>query len=160
MTNESDTTRNCVYRARNVHDALREFLRLKHLLRSSQPGSAAQGEILARVSQLEKLLCRAVARNMRVLALDVSAATFPLGTLVQTGGSREIINFNDVERALGKHMRRDWGDCGEDDIAANRRSLAEGGRILSVHQTSVGVKFWIVTEADRSATTVLLPCEY
>ncbi len=160
MTNEYDTTRNCVYRARNIHDALREFLRLKHLLRSSEPDSATQVEILAKASQLEKLLCKAVARNLRVLSLDVSRATFPMGTIVQTGGSRETITLNDVVRALEKHMRRDWGDCGEEDVTANRRALAEGGRLLSVHQTSAGIKFWILTEADRSATTVLLPCEY
>lgn len=61
---------------------------------------------------------------------------------------------------LARHAAGDWGDlCGE-DRAANDRAVAVGARILSAYHTPEGVKLWIITEADRSATTILLPEEY
>lgn len=52
------------------------------------------------------------------------------------------------------------GDCCPADAAANDAALCDGDRILSVYHTHDRVKFWIITEADRSATTVLLPDDY
>jgi hypothetical protein len=84
---------------------------------------------------------------------------FPLGRLVATPGAVREIPRQDIEIALARHARADWGDvCGEDQ-AENDFSLKNGLRLLSAYHTG-GKKFWIITEADRSATTVLLPDEY
>ena len=62
--------------------------------------------------------------------------------------------------AAAHHLAGDWGEVDEDDRAENDLSLREGFRLLSAYRTKHGVKFWVITEADRSATTVLLPSEY
>ena len=54
----------------------------------------------------------------------------------------------------------DWGELDENDVRENELSLQHGWRILSCYRLSTGVKFWIITEADRSVTTFLLPDEY
>lgn len=62
--------------------------------------------------------------------------------------------------ALSRHFNGDWGDlCGSDKIA-NDRALQYGDRLLSAYHAPDGTKFWIITEADRSCTTVLLPDDY
>ena len=58
-------------------------------------------------------------------------------------------------------MNGDWGEhLNGHDIKANAVALREGGRLLSGYQTRAGDDIWIITEADRSATTLLLPSEY
>jgi hypothetical protein len=57
-------------------------------------------------------------------------------------------------------MSCDWGELSEDDIAENELSLEEGFRLLSNYRTGKGQQLWVITEADRSATTILLPSEY
>jgi len=66
----------------------------------------------------------------------------------------------EVAKALARHLAGDWGDVSEHDRQANDQALNDGLRLLSVYHTAGGTKFWIITEADRSATTVLLPEEY
>jgi len=61
---------------------------------------------------------------------------------------------------LSVHQAGDWGDVCDDDRQANNRALTEGTRLLSVYHSATGVKFWIITEADRSITTVLCPEDY
>ena len=61
---------------------------------------------------------------------------------------------------IGRHLHGDWGDCGDEDWQENELSLREGFRLLSVYHDRNTVKFWIITEADRSATTILLPEDY
>lgn len=61
---------------------------------------------------------------------------------------------------LVKHLQGDWGELGGADRAANQEALEQGLRLLSACRTSKGQKLWIITEADRSATTLLLPEEY
>jgi len=58
------------------------------------------------------------------------------------------------------HVDGDWGDLDESDKAKNELSLKEAFRILSAYKLKTGVKVWVITEADRSATTLLLPEEY
>jgi len=58
-----------------------------------------------------------------------------------------------------RHLNCDWGELGDEDKRLNDDSLKYGGRIRSVYKSSGGKKFWIVTEADRSATIILLPEE-
>ena len=62
--------------------------------------------------------------------------------------------------ALSRHVKGDWGELDEDDRQGNERSLREGYRLLSSYTSKSGTKFWIITEADRSVTTVLLPEDY
>ena len=57
-------------------------------------------------------------------------------------------------------MSCDFGDVSDDDLPENELSLREGFRVLSSYRTAKGQKLWIVTEADRSSTTILLPDEY
>jgi hypothetical protein len=86
--------------------------------------------------------------------------TFPLGHVVATPHALETIPPEEVAKALGRHAACDWGDCGPEDWQENELSLEEGFRLFSVYHTANGVKFWVITEADRSATTVLLPEDY
>ena len=90
----------------------------------------------------------------------MSAAKFPLGRLVATPNALEHIPNPDIMTALLRHLTGDWGDVDEHDREENELSLKEGLRLLSVYRSAAGVKFWIITEADRSATTVLLPEDY
>ena len=83
----------------------------------------------------------------------------PLGTIRATPGALERVDHEARLAALARHARGDWGDVDPEDWAENELSLAEGFRLLSVYH-SADVKFWIITEADRSATTILLPSEY
>ena len=83
---------------------------------------------------------------------------FPLGLVVATPGALDLsINFYSY---LRRHQCGDWGDLDAQDKAENNFSVQNGFRILSAYHTPEGAKFWIITEADRSATTVLLPSEY
>jgi hypothetical protein len=61
---------------------------------------------------------------------------------------------------LARHEAGDWGEVATEDWEENELSVREGFRILSVYTLSTGVKIWVITEADRSATTLLLPEEY
>jgi hypothetical protein len=61
---------------------------------------------------------------------------------------------------LDRHASGDWGELEPTDVAENQYSIAHGFRLLSSYQTNAGEKLWIITEADRSATTLLLPEEY
>ncbi len=90
----------------------------------------------------------------------MSAAKFPLGRLVATPNALGSIPNPDIMAALQRHLTGDWGDVDEHDRKENEFSLKEGFRLLSVYRSARGVKFWIITEADRSATTVLLPEDY
>jgi hypothetical protein len=65
-----------------------------------------------------------------------------------------------VLAALRRHSAGDWGDVGAVDWNANEQALAVGERLFSVCHSSDGQRLWIITERDRSATTVLLPEEY
>lgn len=88
------------------------------------------------------------------------AAKFPLGRLVSTPNALASISHPELLAALHRHATGDWGEVDEHDRKENELSLKEGFRLLSVYRTTHGVKFWIITEADRSVTTVLLPEDY
>lgn len=85
---------------------------------------------------------------------------FKLGQVVITASAREVLTNKDVLAALRRHASGDWGEVDEDDRKENELSLRRGFRLLSVYRSASGRKFWIITEADRSATTVLLPEDY
>lgn len=87
-------------------------------------------------------------------------AKVPLGRTVITPGAREALSDSDVRRALYRHIRGDWGELDEADWRGNNVSLEKDFRILSAYSSEGGIKFWIITEHDRSVTTILLPAEY
>lgn len=90
------------------------------------------------------------------------APRFSLGRILSTPGALTALEEANQSPAefLDRHVRGDWGDVDDEDRQANEDALRDGTRILSSYKTKVGVKVWIITEADRSATTILLPDEY
>jgi hypothetical protein len=91
---------------------------------------------------------------------DGTTARFPLGQIVITPNALNHLPSDEVLAALQRHVRGDWGDVDDHDRQENELSLRQGFRLLSAYQTRAATKFWIITEADRSATTVLLPEDY
>jgi len=87
---------------------------------------------------------------------------FPLGQVVSTPGALDALARagQDAWEFLGRHITGDWGELDEHDRRENEFSLQKGFRILSAYRLSDDTKIWIITEADRSATTILLPEEY
>ena len=83
-----------------------------------------------------------------------------LGHVVATPGALRALTERDISTALARHRSGDWGECCLEDAQENDRSLATGLRLLSVYRSAGGVTFWVITEADRSVTTVLLPEDY
>jgi hypothetical protein len=89
-------------------------------------------------------------------------ARVELGQIVATPGVLAALEENDQGPAefLSRHRNGDWGEVDEEDRAANDWAAREGARLLSVYRLKDGAKIWIITEWDRSATTLLLPEEY
>jgi len=87
---------------------------------------------------------------------------FSLGQTVATPGALEALteNFQSPAEFLNRHLGGDWGDCDEHDRKENALGLKEGLRIFSVYHLRNGTKIWVITEADRSSTCILLPEEY
>ncbi len=87
---------------------------------------------------------------------------FPLGQIVATPGAIEAMEESGqtADFFLDQHAAGNWGTVDEEDWQANDQALVEGTRILSAYQTLKGVKIWVITEHDRSATTCLLPSDY
>lgn len=85
---------------------------------------------------------------------------FKLGRLVATPGVLEKIPNSDMLNGIIRHASGDWGNVCEEDARENEFSLKQGFRLMSVYKSKSGEVFWIITEADRSVTTVLLPREY
>jgi hypothetical protein len=93
----------------------------------------------------------------------MSKPLFALGQTVSTPGALEAFRLEGTSglEYLRRHVTGDWGDLCDDDKAENQLAVKEGFRILSAYRLPrTGVKFWIITEADRSVTTFLLPDEY
>ena len=87
-------------------------------------------------------------------------AKFRCGKIVSTPNALSQLTQEDILMGIRRHQAGDWGDVDDDDRQANERALIEGTRLWSVYHVANGVKFWLITEADRSATTVLLPEDY
>ncbi|MGZ5516688.1 MAG: hypothetical protein ACXWJB_01445 [Limisphaerales bacterium] len=87
-------------------------------------------------------------------------AKFRLGRIVTTRNALERLTPDDILIGIRRHQAGDWGDLPEEDRKENEGALAQGLRLLSVYESAAGVRFWLITEADRSATTVLLPEDY
>lgn len=84
----------------------------------------------------------------------------PLGQIVATPAALGAVTRFDIVAALRRHAAGDWGEVDADDQAANDEALRDGTRLLSAYSAVNGTRFWVITEADRSVTTVLLPDDY
>jgi hypothetical protein len=87
-------------------------------------------------------------------------AKFDLGRIVATPRALASIPNDEILVALSRHARGEWGDLEPHDVKVNEDALQRGGRLLSQHHSTQRIKFWIITEWDRSVTTVLLPEDY
>ncbi len=91
--------------------------------------------------------------------------SFNLGQLVMTRGVNDQVAEDEafakfVTSSLARHLRGDWGNLTDEDKLENELSLKEGYRLLSAYESGELPKIWIITERDRSATTILFPDEY
>lgn len=87
-------------------------------------------------------------------------AKFSLGQLVATPNALAHIPNEEILIAISRHVRGDWGVLDREDLQSNEDALQNGGRLFSSYLSQQNVKFWIITEWDRSVTTVLLPEDY
>jgi hypothetical protein len=87
---------------------------------------------------------------------------FEPGRIVSTPGALRAMEEagDDPAFFLARHLAGDWGELDAEDVKENEFSLANGFRLLSAYRLSNGTKIWVITEADRSSTCVLLPSEY
>jgi hypothetical protein len=93
----------------------------------------------------------------------VANSRFPPGQVVLTAGVDELVRQGQLNPSqyLGRHLTGDWGDLCDDDRRQNDAALASGeDRLFSSYQVTPDLKLWIITEWDRSVTTLLLPSEY
>lgn len=112
------------------------------------------------------------------------SSLFDLGQVVATPGALELMHITDTSplRLIARHVAGDWGDCHPDDAQTNNDAVREGMRVMSVYRlplieppvqvdstaTNHAIpphatdddQVWVITEADRSVTTILLPEEY
>ncbi len=94
--------------------------------------------------------------------MSQALSKFPLGRIVATPGALAALQAagQHPHEFLVRHMCGDWGELSEADRQENELSVREGFRLLSAYHTTLGEPVWLITEADRSATTILLPREY
>ena len=94
--------------------------------------------------------------------LEPSKALFARGQVVGTPGALEALAQAQEEplELLARHVTGDWGELDDEDMAQNDFSVKNNLRILSSYTLQSGAKIWLITEADRSATTILLSREY
>jgi hypothetical protein len=85
---------------------------------------------------------------------------FRTGQIVATPNAMNTIPNDEIMNALCRHVQGDWGTLDPEDRNSNEAALKNGGRLFSQYHSNQKIKFWIITEADRSATTILLPKDY
>jgi hypothetical protein len=100
-------------------------------------------------------------QDLTVVALPITPL-FPLGEVVSTPGALEAMQAANVSplALLHRHLRGDWGDLDKHDKQLNDLAIKDGSRIFSAYEITPSTKIWLITEADRSSTTYLLPSEY
>lgn len=115
---------------------------------------------LSVVSNEEKRFWLKFRRKLEIL--NEKKILFPLGQVYMTPGAREALEKSEQNafEFLSLHQSGSYGEICEEDRRENELSVKEGFRILSAYKTAKGVKIWIITESDRSSTTILLPEEY
>lgn len=96
---------------------------------------------------------------MAAVVIAFSRQKFPLGEIVITANAQNRLDHVEIEQGLTRHARGDWGDVCTEDARSNAEALEHGSRLMSVYGTGED-RFWIITEWDRSVTTILLPLDY
>lgn len=91
---------------------------------------------------------------------EAKSPKFPLGAIVVTAAALSSLSQLDMIEAVIRHQEGDWGELEPEDIHANERALVQGLRLFSVYRLRGGTKFYVITEHDRSVTTILLPSDY
>ncbi|ABK06954.1 MULTISPECIES: hypothetical protein [Burkholderia cepacia complex] len=91
-----------------------------------------------------------------------NAARFPIGRALITPGAQAALDSEGIPvlLVLARHVCGDWGELPVEDLAANELALLAGRRLLSSYALPGDGKVWIITEADRASTTILLPDDY
>jgi hypothetical protein len=92
--------------------------------------------------------------------VELGSIKLCLGQILITDGANAMLAKPEIDDALKRHEGGDWGDLEAEDWAMNDHRLTEGGPVASIYTTAKGIKFYVLTEADRITTTVLLPEEY
>lgn len=92
--------------------------------------------------------------------MSAQTKRFPTGRLMGRPGAMRSINMDEMMAAFLRHTQGDWGEVSPADQRSNDYAVQHGLRIASAYRSKQGRMFWIITEADRSATTILLPEEY
>lgn len=95
--------------------------------------------------------------------IEIHVPKFDLGKIAATPGALQALNESKQPawHFISRHMAGDWGEeLPPEDRLANEQALIDGSRLLSAYRTSNGTKLWVITEADRSLTTILLPEDY
>lgn len=97
-----------------------------------------------------------------MVAINKPRQLFPLGQIVATPGALAALekSGDSAHSYFVRHACGDFGTVDQEDWRANERAIREGERVLSAYVTTAGDKLWIITEADRSSTCLLLPEEY
>ncbi len=93
--------------------------------------------------------------------MTIYTPLFALGRTVQTPFAKDELtrlNYSPLD-LLRRHISGDWSEMDAEDQQSNREAITEGSRIFSAYIIQ-GTKFWVITEADRNSTTILLPSEY
>lgn len=90
----------------------------------------------------------------------LAVARFRLGHIVATPNALSRLTQEDILAGIRRHQSGDWGELDEHDRQENEASLIGGARLMSAYRAANGTTFWLITEADRSVTTVLLPEDY
>jgi hypothetical protein len=101
-------------------------------------------------------------QNQNTITKTENKVLFPLGQTVMTHGAKEALEESNQmpNEFIRLHQSGNWGIVGVEDAQENEFSLKNGFRLLSAYLTAKGEKLWVITEADRSVTTILLPEEY
>ncbi|MFM9959772.1 MAG: hypothetical protein ACKV2Q_00935 [Planctomycetaceae bacterium] len=89
-----------------------------------------------------------------------SSKRVPLGQVVITQGALNDLPAEEVQESLLRHAEGDWGDLCKEEWEQNDEALENEARLMSSYRTKKGIRFWIITEWDRSVTTIFLPLEY
>ena len=104
--------------------------------------------------------------------MTITKTSFQTGTVLHTSTVNQIAKENPVfalflMQSINRHLNNDWGDCCEEDLGNNDTAIIERNRIFSVYHLPQDLKklhrdekIWIITEGDRSYTTILFPSEY
>ena len=85
---------------------------------------------------------------------------FQPGEIYTTPGVRAATTTDEIAAALARHLCGDWGEICAEDAATNEDAIEGGGQLMSVYTSASGIVYWVITESDRSVSTLLLPDDY